>query len=273
MHPYRWLRRASLLTAAALAAQLAGTPAHAAFPRLPTAVVKATSIADEASYRVLVYTRTTGYRHPSIAAGLQTIQTLGAEHGFAVDTTADPSVFTTANLSQYATVVFLSTTGNPVPTKPERAAFQHYIENGGGFVGIHAASDAGWSWPWYGALVGARFKKHPTIQLALVHVEDHHNPATSGLADRFRLDEWYDFQHDPRGTVHVLADVVDDTYTGSTMGADHPIAWCQDFDGGRSFYTAMGHSRQNYSEAFVQHMLLGGIELTAGVRAADCSPN
>ena len=156
---------------------------------------------------MLVYTRTTGYRHPSIAAGLETIQTLGAEHGFAVDTTADPSVFTTARLSQYATVVFLSTTGNPVPTKPERAAFQRYIENGGGFVGIHAASDAGWNWPWYGALIGARFKKHPAIQLALVHVEDHHNPATTGLTDRFRLDEWYDFQHDPRGTVHVLADV------------------------------------------------------------------
>lgn len=273
MHPYRWLRRASLLTAAALTAQLAGTPALAAFPRLPTAVVRPTSIASEASYRVLVYTRATDYRHSSIPAGVSAIELLGAEHGFAVDTTADPTVFTTATLSHYATVVFLSTTGNPVPTKPERAAFQRYIENGGGFVGLHAASDAGWNWPWYGRLVGAQFKAHPNIQLGLVHIEDHHNPATTGLSDRFRLDEWYDFRQDPRGTVHVLTDVVDSTIIGSTMGNDHPITWCQDYDGGRSFYTAMGHSRQSYSEAFLQHVLLGGIELTAGVLAADCSPN
>ena len=105
-------------------------------------------------------------------------------------------------------MVFLSTTGNPVPTRPERAAFQRYIEDGGGFVGVHAASDAGWSWPWYGALIGARYKSHPVAQLGLVHIEDHHNPATSGLSDRYRLDEWYDFRSNPRGTVHVLADVV-----------------------------------------------------------------
>lgn len=273
MHPYRWLRRASLLTAVALAAQLAGTPANAVLPRVPGSVVRPTSNDDSASYRVLVYTRTTGYRHPSIAAGITTIEQLGAKHGFAVDTTADPTIFTDATLSQYATVVFLSTTGNPVPTKPQRAAFQRYIEAGGGFVGIHAASDAGWNWQWYAGLIGARFKKHPSIQLALIHVEDRHNPATTGLTDKFRLDEWYDFQHNPRGTVHVLADVMDNTYTGSAMGEDHPITWCQDYDGGRSFYTAMGHSRQNYDEAFFQHVLLGGIEQTAGVRPANCAPN
>jgi type 1 glutamine amidotransferase len=273
VHPYRWPHRGALLTATVLVAAIAAAPANAVFERQAMQGIKATSAAGSPAYRVLVYTRTTGYRHPSIAAGLATIETLGADNGFAVDTTADPSVFTAAKLSRYATVVFLSTTGNPVPTAPERAAFQHYIENGGGFVGIHAASDAGWNWQWYAGLIGARFSKHPKIQLALVHIEDHHNPATVGLSDRYRLDEWYDFQHDPRGTVHVLADVKDSTYTGSAMGADHPITWCQDYDGGRSFYTAMGHSRQNYDEPFLQHVLLGGIELTAGVRAADCSPN
>ena len=262
MHSYRWPRHASLLTALALAAQLAGcAPAHAAATQRPP------------SYRVLVYTRTTDYRHPSIGAGVQAIERLGSEHGFAVDTTADPTVFATAKLSRYATVVFLSTTGNPVPANSERAAFERYIEDGGGFVGIHAASDAGWSWPWYGQLIGAQFKRHPNVQLGLVHIEDHHNPATSGLADRYRLDEWYDFRSNPRGTVHVLADVVATSIVGSSMGEDHPITWCQDYDGGRSFYTAMGHAKQSYDEPFFQHLLLGGIEQTAGVRAADCSPN
>ena len=259
MRPYRWLRHVTLLTLALL------------LVAAPAAQAKRTTAEAAASYKVLVYSRTTGYRHASIPAGIAAIKRLGAAHGFSVDATASPAVFTDARLSGYATVIFLSTTGNPVPTAAERAALQRYIEAGGGFVGIHAASDAGWTWPWYGALVGAYFADHPKPQLALVHIEDHHHPATAGLSDRYKLDEWYDFRADPRPGVHVLADVVDSTYTGSTMGDDHPITWCQDYDGGRSFYTAMGHSAASFSDPYVLHILLGGIQTTAGVKPADCS--
>ena len=261
MHASRWLRRVSLValllacTAVQPAAAQAKRPAAAADP-----------------YRVLVYTRTTGYRHASIPAGVAAIRTLGAAHGFTVDTTANPAVFSDDRLSAYATVVFLSTTGNPVPTQGERAAFQRYIEAGGGFVGVHAASDGGWDWPWYGALVGAYFSEHPKLQLALVRIEDRAHPATAGLTDRWRVDEWYDFRTDPRGTVHVLADVDDTSYIGSDMGADHPVTWCQDYDGGRSFYTALGHTSASFTEPFFLHQLLGGIQTTAGVRTADCTP-
>ena len=268
MHPYRWLHRVALLAVTALVAVAAGVPAEAVNQH---AVISRSLVTAADSYRILVYSRATGFRHPSTGTGVAAIQQLGLKHGFGVDTTTDPRVFTDAALAPYATVVFVSTTGNPVPTSGERAAFRRYIEGGGGFVGIHAASDGSWSWPWYGRLVGASFSKHPKVQLALVHVEDHASAATSGLADRYRLDEWYDFRTNPRQDVHVLMDVDDATYTGSAMGADHPVTWCQDFDGGRSFYTAMGHTALSYSEPFFLHLLLGGIESTAGAEPDDCS--
>jgi cytochrome c len=262
VHASRWLRRITALTLVLLCG---------ATPVAPAAQAERTAGA-AASYKVLVFTRTTGYRHASIPAGVAAIRALGAAHGFTVDSTANPAVFSDARLAHYATVVFLSTTGNPVPTRAERAALQRYIEDGGGFVGIHAASDGGWNWPWYGALVGAYFAEHPRQQLALVHIEDRRHPATAGLADRYRLDEWYDFRADPRPDVHVLADVDDSSYTGSTMGQDHPVTWCQDYDGGRSFYTALGHTSASFAEPFFLHQLLGGIQTTAGVRTADCAP-
>jgi type 1 glutamine amidotransferase len=223
------------------------------------------------SYKVLVFTHATGYKHASIAAGVTAIRRLGREHGFSVTATADPAAFTDARLRPYATVVFLSTTGNPLPGAAQRKAFQRYIASGGGFVGVHAASDLSVSWPWYTRLVGASFARHPVPQLALVHVEDHQHPATRGLADRWRMDEWYDFAADPRGTVHVLADVEDASYQGSAMGTDHPVTWCQDVDGGRSFYTAMGHAAASFTEPWLLHVVLGGIETTAGVKGDDCA--
>ena len=120
-------------------------------------------------------------------------------------------------------------------------------------------------------MVGAYFKQHPAQQNARVKVEDPNHPSTRGLPAQFtRFDEWYDFRTDPRGSVHVLT-TVDSSYTGSTMGADHPITWCRDFDGGRSWYTAMGHTITSFSEPKFLHLLLGGIETAAGAVPADCS--
>ncbi|MEU0560194.1 ThuA domain-containing protein [Dactylosporangium maewongense] len=225
-----------------------------------------------ASFKVLVFSKTTGFRHDSIPAGVQAIRDLGAADNFTVDATEDDAVFTDAGLAPYRTVIFLSTTGDPVTTQAGKDAFQRYIQRGGGFVGVHAASDSGYAWAWYGKLVGAYFKGHPAPQPARLVVEDTAHPATQGLAASFtRTDEWYDFQANPRGAVHVLTSVDNTSYTGSTMGGDHPTTWCQNYDGGRSFYTALGHTAESYTEAAFLHILLGGILTTAGAVAGDCA--
>jgi type 1 glutamine amidotransferase len=252
----RALRRLCLLVAAVLALSAAAVPAaQAANP-----------------FRLLVFSKTTGFRHDSIPAGIAAIQKLGQQNNFTVDATEDDTQFTDANLAKYAVVVFLSATGDPVSAQPEKDAFQRYIEHGGGFVGIHAASDSGYNWPWYGKLVGSYFKQHPAQQNALIKVEDPSHPSTQGLPGQFtRFDEWYDFQTNPRGSVHVLTTVDDSSYTGSTMGADHPNTWCQNYDGGRSWYTGLGHTIESFSEANFLHLLLGGIQTAAGVVSANCS--
>ncbi|UWE10770.1 ThuA domain-containing protein [Actinacidiphila bryophytorum] len=253
------LSAAALFTAAAPAADAAPAPAAA-------------GQAAAAPFKVLVFSKTTGYRHDSIPAGISAIQQLGQQNNFTVVATEDDTQFTDANLAQYAAVVFLSATGDPVTTQAEKDAFQRYIENGGGYVGIHAASDSGYSWSWYGNLVGAYFKQHPAIQAATVNIEDHTHPSTAGLPNSYtHTDEWYDFQTNPRSAVHVLASVDDSSYSGSTMGADHPTTWCHDFDGGRAWYTGMGHTNESYTEPNFLHLLLGGIQTAAGAVAADCS--
>ncbi|GAB3891254.1 hypothetical protein GCM10029964_064120 [Kibdelosporangium lantanae] len=181
----RTLRRAAVLVSAALTLLI------------PTAVAASAAPA----FRVLVFSKTTAFRHDSIPAGVAAIQKLGQQNNFAVDATEDDTKFTDANLAQYAAVVFVSTTGDPVTTQAEKDAFQRYIEHGGGFVGIHAASDSGYNWPWYGKLVGAYFKQHPAQQNARVKVEDPNHPSTQGLpAQMTRFDEWYDFQTNPART-------------------------------------------------------------------------
>src|SRR5438132_420548 len=161
----RTLRTAALLAAATLALSVHTAPPASAAP----------------SFRVLVFSKTTGFRHDSIPAGISAIQKLGQQNNFAVDATEDDTLFTDANLAKYAAVIFLSATGDPVTTQPEKDAFQRYIEHGGGFVGIHAASDSGYNWAWYGQLVGTYFKQHPAQQNALIKVEDPNHPSTQGL--------------------------------------------------------------------------------------------
>ena len=262
--PTAW-RRAVLATFTA-----AGTALALLLATVPSSQAAQTSAA--APFKVLVFSKTTGFRHDSIPAGIQAIRTLAAANNFTVDATEDDALFTDTTLAQYKTVIFLSATGDPVSTQAEKDAFQRYIEHGGGYVGVHAAADSGYTWPWYGKLVGAYFKQHPAIQPARLVIEDTTHPATTGLASSItRTDEWYDFQTNPRGAVHVLTTVDDSSYTGSTMGADHPDTWCQNYDGGRSFYTALGHTTESYSEPTFLHLLLGGILTTAGTVAADCS--
>jgi len=200
------------------------------------------------SYRVLVFSKTQGYRHESIAAGVETVRSLGAAHRFAVDATEDAGRFTAVELARYRVVVFLNTSGDVLPP-PRQADFEGYIRGGGGFVGVHAASDTEYSWPFYGGLVGAWFARHPAIQPATVRVEDTNHPATAHLGPVWqRTDEWYDFRLNPRSRVRVLATLDERTYAGGGMGADHPWAWCHEYEGGRAFYTAGGHTVESYAE-------------------------
>ena len=224
-------------------------------------------------YNVLVFSKTAGFRHDSIPAGIAAIQQLGAEHNFAVTATEDAAAFNDANLATFATVVWLSTTGD-VLNAEQQAAFERYIQAGGGYVGIHAASDTEYDWPWYGQLVGAWFSAHPANQTATIKVEDPAHPSTADLpAEWSRFDEWYNFRTNPRANVHVLASLDETSYSpgSGAMGADHPTAWCQDFDGGRAWYTGSGHTNESYAEPNFLGHILGGIETTAGVVDADCS--
>jgi type 1 glutamine amidotransferase len=189
------------------------------------------------------------------------VQQLGRANGFGVDATEDATAFTDANLAQYRAVVFLLTTGD-VLDDAEQGAFQRYIEAGGGFVGVHSALDTEHGWPWYGSLVGAFFVSHPAIQEAAVLVADPRGPGTATLPARWpRVDEWYDITPNPRPAVHVLATVDESTYDAGAdaMGADHPVAWWHDFDGGRAWTTAMGHTAESYSDPLFLQLLLGGI--------------
>jgi PKD repeat protein/glucose/arabinose dehydrogenase/type 1 glutamine amidotransferase len=226
---------------------------------------------DDPSFRALVFSKTAGFRHDAIPEGIAAIQKLGQEHNFTVDTTEDAAAFSDANLTRYQVVIFLSTTGD-VLDDTQQAAFERYVRAGGGYTGVHAASDTEYGWAWYGSLVGAYFKQHPAPQLATVKVEDPAHPSTQGLPTLWsRTDEWYDYQANPRPNVHVLAELDEKSYTGGTMGSDHPITWCQDYDGGRSWYTGLGHTKESYVEPNFLHLLLGGIQTAAGVVPADCS--
>ncbi|NJQ03963.1 ThuA domain-containing protein [Streptomyces zingiberis] len=222
--------------------------------------------------RILVFSKTAGFRHDSIPEGIAALENLGTEHGFTVDATEDAADFTAANLDRYDAVVFLSTTGD-VLGDDQQNAFEEYIAAGGGYVGIHAAADTEYDWPFYGGLAGAYFESHPHIQPATVTVEDRAHAATAHLGPAWeRTDEWYNYRSNPRDTARVLASLDETSYEGGTMDGDHPIAWCQEYQGGRAFYTGGGHTKESYAEPeFLTH-LLGGIRYATGAVQADCRP-
>jgi uncharacterized protein len=212
--------------------------------------------------RLLVYTRTTGYRHASIPAGVRALRNMD---GYSVDATEDPALFRAETLRDYAAIVFLSTSGE-VLDDVGREALIGYMETGGAWLGIHGASTTEYGWPWFGGLVGAWFDQHPRVQPGTITVADKEHPATEHLGETWtRCDEWYAFRDNPRPRVRVLLTVDEASYEGGTMGADHPIAWCHDRLGGRSFYTALGHTDESFAEPAFLHHLRGALSwLTSG---------
>jgi len=214
--------------------------------------------------RLLIFSKTTGFRHDSIPTGVAAVEVLAAANGFETDATEDSAAFTPENLARYAAVVFLSTSGQ-VFDDAQKAALKDYVEGGGGYVGVHAASTTEYEWPWYGDLVGARFSRHPKPQQGTIRVEDGSHLSTGHLPKTWtRFDEWYEFQENPRGRVNVLLTVDESTYAGAEMGEDHPLAWFHEVGRGKAFYTSLGHTDESFAEPeFLTHVL-GGIRYATG---------
>lgn len=206
---------------------------------------------------ILIFSKTAGFHHNSIKPGTVAIQLLGRQNGFDTDTTTDASKFTFDNLKKYAAVVFLNTTGD-VLNDAQQTEFQKYIRSGKGYVGVHAATDTEFDWPWYGQLAGAYFSKHPKIQEAVLNVVEPANGFTKHLpAEWTKTDEWYNFKW-ISDKIHVVLTLDESSYTGGTNGANHPMSWYQEFDGGRAFTTALGHTDESYTdELFLKHLLAG----------------
>ena len=207
--------------------------------------------------RILVFSKTEGFRHDSIEDGVAALRQLGERHGFTIDHTEDASWFTPDELETFDAVVFLNTTGD-VLNEAQQTAFQAYIEDGGGFVGVHAAADTEYDWPWYGTLVGAYFESHPSIQQATISARDTTHPATRDLPTPWlHTDEWYNFRQPVALPSSVVLLLDESSYDGGTMNGDHPIAWYRYIRDGRSFYTGLGHTRESYTDSmFLSH--LGG---------------
>lgn len=208
---------------------------------------------------VLIFSKTNGYRHQSITAGIVAIKKLGLENKFTVDATEDSLMFTDDNLAKYKAIIFLSPTMD-VLGEAQQKAMENYIHKGGGFVGIHAATDCEYNWPWYVKMVGASFLSHPVQQMAKIIVVDKNNMATKHLPATWeRKDEWYNFKS-MNPDVHVLLKIDESSYTGGKNGDNHPMAWYHDYDGGRAFYTELGHTDESFSDPLYLQHLLGGIK-------------
>ena len=220
--------------------------------------------------KVLVFTKTGGYHHASIPVGIKAIQDLGAKNGFEVDTTTDETKFNEDNLKKYASLIFLSSTGELLSGNQE-IALERYMQAGGGFVGIHAAADAEYDWSWYTQMVGASFLSHPDQQVATLVINDKTHPSTDSLpATWSRKDEWYNFRNINKD-IKVLISIDEKSYNGGKNGDNHPMAWYHAFDGGRVFYTELGHTDESYADPLYLKHILGGIKYAMGENKADYS--
>lgn len=218
---------------------------------------------EEESGSILIFTKTEGFRHQSIETGVEAVSEIASENEMTTFHTENAAYFQPDSLARFDVVLFLSTTGN-ILNEQQQEAFEQFIQNGGGFVGIHAAADTEYEWPWYGDLVGAYFESHPEIQEATITVLDKSHPATSFLPDEWvRTDEWYNYK-DINPDINVLMNLEESTYEGGKNGENHPTAWYHEFDGGRAFYTGSGHTEESYSDPQFRQHILGGINYVLG---------
>ncbi len=234
-------------------------------------------VAPAAERKILVYTRNytpdgKGYVHENIAASVASIRKLGADNGFAVDASDDPTVFTTAILKQYAVLVFCNSNNRAFETDAQREAFKAFIRSGGGFVGIHSASGSERDWDYYQQVLGAKFKRHPKLQPFTVQVVAPKFPAAKGMPASFQWEDecYYVEKLQPGVTPVLMTDprkVVDPQFEadpGDLVKGMRPLAWYQTFDGGREFYLSLGHKPEDYQNPILTHLILGGIQWAMG---------
>lgn len=221
--------------------------------------------AQNGQFKALVFSKTNGYRHQSIPDGVKAIKDLAQKHVFEVYSTEDASIFSKEGLSDFDVVILLSTTGD-IFNESQKDAFQDFVNSGKGVVGIHSATDTEYEWEWYNKMIGAQFDNHPAQQTAQIRVVDNQHPSTYHLPQKWLCtDEWYAFKNF-NDQVNVLLELNENSYDPGTkngnpmgMGKFHPISWFHQFDGGRVFYTALGHVEAAFEEeAFLKH-IYGGI--------------
>lgn len=223
-------------------------------------------------FKVLLITETAGWHHESIDHGIMAINELASTHNFEVDRQQEAIKITSESLNNYNAVIFLSTTAD-IFEEDEQTIFEKYIQSGKGYVGIHAASDTEYEWEWYTKLVGRMFKIHPVQQTAQLNIIDHNFPGLEHFPDVLLFtDEWYDFTEEKVDGLNYLITIDENTYAPEVewenvksdgMGDFHPIAWYHEFDGGRSFYTALGHKEKVYENRWFLEHLYGGIYYAA----------
>ena len=223
---------------------------------------------------ILIFSHTTGYRHDSIPAGIKAVSAIAHRRGLKVVTSEDPAVFSADSLRRFRVIVLLSTTTDPKNPASEwlagerRMALQQFVVRGGGILAIHAAADSHYHWPWYGKLIGGRFGRHPqgtpTGRVTLIHPAD---PANRGLSRTVeRVDEWYYF--DDFDPVSNVTATLDPGSIGEKDVNPNPVAWTRQVDGGRVFYTAMGHTTESYSEPWFLKHLSNGLDWVLAGRGA-----
>lgn len=212
---------------------------------------------------VLIFSKTGGYRHECIEPGGAALQAFFKANGISTLQTEDSTELNAGNLSKYDVVMFFQTTGN-ILDSIQQDAVADYVRSGKGFVGVHSVADTEYDWPWFASLVGAQLLNHPEIQQATLVKMDTSHPATQFLPDRWtRTDEWYNFKQLP-SNVRVLLTIDESTYDGGANGDFHPMAWCQTYDGGRTFYTALGHTVESYSDTLFLRHIMEGVKWASG---------
>lgn len=210
---------------------------------------------------LLIFSKTEGYRHGSIEKGAAEIREIAEQLGYQVVHTEDSKIFTSDTLPNLKVVIFLNTTGD-ILNDNQQKAFEEFIRSGGGFIGIHAAADTEYEWEWYGKMVGAYFNSHPKIQEAVVRQVKDHAIVNQVPAEWARRDEWYNYR-DVNPAIHVLQNLDETTYEGGKMGSNHPITWFHEFNGGKVFYTGMGHTEETYDEDAFRELIRNAINYVA----------
>ncbi len=222
-------------------------------------IISITTGCKESPKNIFVFTKTAGYRHDNIAFGVDALKKIGQRANYNIHHSEDSTHFTIEHLSNYDAILFFNTTGNILNEK-QQSAFETYIKNGGGFVGIHAATDTEYDWPWYGKMVGAYFNDHPEIQEADLRILNHTHLSTAHFDTVWtKTDEWYNFK-DINQDVQFLISIDENSYEGGNLGEFHPMSWYHEYDGGKAFYTGMGHTKASFENPLFLHHLIGGID-------------